>query len=601
VARLVEGVDKEQRDSPVHWVKIYLTWRKDRYPNLCTVSHLARCFSSEARRAPLPQRWIPQEFLRRTDENRSRARLLDETRVSFLTVMRILTIEPQATSRSSSWSNRFLIAALVGILFLTLFPFRFDFQSRLPGGTSPFFLGNGAKTAGLADAFLNVLLFIPLGFGLAEKLRERKIPRAACFFIVYAAGAFLSYAIEITQIYIPMRDSGWEDVFTNSTGSILGFLVYELLGALIIDSLSKLEIALRARLTLQRSAALLAVYFLFWFTVSAVFQKQTRLSNWEPDGLLVVGNEATGQSPWQGRVQRLQIADQAAPDAAAIALTSGHAAQQPPFAWRADYDFSSPTPFQDSKEFLPSLSWAPAAALSQNSNGVTLDGKSWLTSQAAVADLVDDIRKTNQFSLHIICAAAQPHTGNGHIVSISRSPWFSDLTLRQEESSLVFWFRSPLSIKRAILAWYVPNVFTDAQERDILYSYDGADLSLYINGKKSKRPYRLGPGTSLARLLHQVRPAELDGYNDIYYALVFFPVGIILGLAKSRIRPSNVTILLATAFGLLVPVCLLEFILVQVSGRPVFPSNVLLSFLLLIAGFLWIRSDSVQTAVKRAG
>jgi glycopeptide antibiotics resistance protein len=515
--------------------------------------------------------------------------------------MRTQTAEPQATARSSSWSNRFLIAALVGILFLTLFPFRFDFQSKLPGGTSPFFLGNGAKAGGFADAFLNVLLFIPLGFGLTEKLRERKIPRAACFFIVYAAGAFLSYAIEITQIYIPMRDSGWEDVFTNSTGSIVGFLVYELLGALVIDSLSKLEMAFRARLTLQRTAALLAVYFLLWFTVSGIFQRQTRLSNWEPGGLLVVGNEATGQSPWQGRVQRLQFADQTSPDAAAIDLTSGHSAQEPTFAWRADYDFSSPTPFQDSKQFLPSLSWIPAAPLSQNSNGVTLDGKSWLTSRVAVADLVDGIRKTNQFSLHIVCAPAQPHTGNGHIISISRSPWFSDLTLRQEESSLVFWFRSPLSIKRAILAWYVPNVFTDAQERDILFSYNGADLSLYIDGRKIKRPYRLGPGTALARLVHQVRPAELEGYNDIYYALVFFPVGIIFGLAKSRIRPSNVTILLAIAFGLVVPVFLLEFILVQVSGRPVSLSNLLLSFLLLIAGFLWIRSDSAQPAAERAG
>ena len=515
--------------------------------------------------------------------------------------MRLQTIERQETSRSSSWSNRFLIAALVGILFLTLFPFRFDFQSRLPGGTSPFFLGNGAKTAGLADAFLNVLLFIPLGFGLAEKLRERKIPRAACFFIVYAAGAFLSYAIEITQIYIPMRDSGWEDVFTNSTGAIVGFLVYELLGALIIDSLSKLEMALRARLTLQRTASLLAVCFLFWFTVSAVFQKQTRLSNWEPDGLLLVGNEATGQSPWQGRIQKLQIADQPVQDGTAIDLTSGSASDEARFAWRADYDFSSPAPLQESGQFLPSLSWVPAAPLSQNSIGVTLDGKSWLTSRVAVAGLIDGIRKTNQFSLHIVCAAAQPRTGNGHIISISRSPWFSNLTLRQEESSLVFWFRSPLSIKRAILAWYVPNVFTDSQERDILYSYDGADLSLYIDGKKIRRPYRLGPGTSLARLVHQVRPAELEGYNDIYYALVFFPVGIILGLAKFHLRPSNVTILLAIAFGLLVPVFLFEFILVQVSGRPVSPSNLLLSFLLLIAGFLWIRSDSVQTAVERAG
>ena len=516
-----------------------------------------------------------------------------------MTVTRTQTTEPQTIDRPSGWSNRFLLAAVAGILFLTLFPFRFDFQSKLPGGTSPFFLGSGGKIVGLSDALLNVLLFIPLGFGLTEKLRERKIPRAACFFIVYAAGALLSYAIEITQIYIPMRDSGWEDVFTNSTGSIVGFLVYELLGALIIDSLSKLEMTLRTRLTLQRTAALLALYFLFWFAVSAMFQRQTRLSNWESDGLLVVGNEATGQSPWQGRVQRLQIADETIPDAVAIDLTSSTAPQGARFAWRADYDFSSPAPIQDSKQFLPSLSWTSAAPLPQNSNGVALDGKSWLTSRVAVADLVDGIRKTNQFSVHIVCAAAQPHIGNGHILSISRSPWFSDLTLRQEESNLVFWFRSPLSIKRAILAWYVPNVFTDTQERDILYSYDGADLSLYINGRKSRRPYRLGPGTSLARLLHQVRPAELEGYNDIYYALVFFPVGIILGLAKSGVRPSNATLLITITCSLLVPVVLLEFILVQVSGRPVSPSNLLLSFSLLIAGFLWIRSDSVQTAVER--
>ena len=516
-----------------------------------------------------------------------------------MTVIRIQTTGPRAIPGPSGWSNRFLLAAFAGILFLTLFPFRFDFQAKLPGGTSPFFLGSGGKTTGLSDAFLNVLLFIPLGFGLTEKLRERRMSRTACFFTVLATGALLSYAIEITQIYIPMRDSGWEDVFTNSTGSIVGFLVYELLGTLIIGSLSKLEMALRARLTLQRAAALLAANFLFWFTVSAMFQKQTRLSNWEPDGLLVVGNEATGQSPWQGRVQRLQIADQAIRDASGVDLTSSSASQGAQFAWRADYDFSSPTPIQDSKRFLPSLSWTSAPPVSQNSNGVTLDGKSWLTTRTTVANFVDGVRNTNQFSLRIVCAAAQPHIGTGHIISISRSPWFSDLTLRQEESNLVFWFRSPLSIKRAILAWYVPNVFTDTQERDILYSYDGADLSLFINGRKIRRPYRLGPGTSLARLLHQVRPAELEGYNDIYYALVFFPVGIILGLAKPGLRPSNVMILTTVACVLLVPAFLLEFILVQVSGRPVSPSNLLLSFSLLIAGFLWIRSDSVQTAVER--
>jgi len=509
--------------------------------------------------------------------------------------MQIRTLEPKAPLCSSGWSNRFLIAAIAGILFLTLFPFRFDFQTKLAGNASPFFLGHGTKVTGFMDAFLNVLLFVPFGFGLAEKLRERKISRSASFLMVFAAGAILSYGIEITQIYIPMRDSGWEDVFTNSTGSIFGFLLYELLGALIIDLLSRLEIALCSWLTLRRTAVILLIYFPFWFVISAILQKQTRPSNWGPDTFLVVGNEATGQNPWQGRVQKLQIADRAIPDVVAIHLTGGHGSQEAAFVWRADYDFSSATPFQDLKGFLPSLSWTPAAPLTPNPNELDLDGKSWLTSRTAVADLVDDIRMTNQFSVHVICTAAQPHSGNGHIISISRSPWFADLTLRQEESDLVFWFRNPVSIRRAILAWYVPDVFTDSQVRDILYSYNGADLSLYINGKKSERPYRLGPGTDLARLLEKVRPAELEGYYDIYYVIVFFPAGIIFGLAGRPTTRSNLNTLLVFTVDFLLPVVLLECILVWVSGRPVSTWNLFLSFLLLVAGFLWIRSDSAPS------
>ena len=516
-------------------------------------------------------------------------------RASFLRVTRIQTTELKAPFRSSGWSNRFLIAAIAGILFLTLFPFRFDFQTKLVGNASRFFLGHSTKATGFMDAFLNVLLFIPLGFGLAEKLRERTISRNTSFLMVFAAGAILSYGIEITQIYIPMRDSGWEDVFTNSTGAVVGCLLYELLGTPIIDSLSRFEKALRSWLTLRRTAVLVAVYFVCWFAISAILQKQTRPSNWEPDSFLVVGNEASGQSPWQGRVQKLQIADQAIPDAIALRLTSGSAVTDVRFAWRADYDFLKAAPSQDFKEFLPGLSWTPAAPLRSYPNELALDGKSWLTSRAAVADLVGDIRKTDQFSVHVICAAAVPRSGEGHIVSISRSPWFADLTVRQEQANLVFWFRSPLSVRRAILAWYIPDVFTDSQMRDILYSYNGADLSLYINGKKSERPYRLGPGTALARLLEKVRPAELEGYCDIYYVLVFFPPGIIVGLAARLKTRSKLGILLAFALDLLLPVVLLEFILVWVSGRPVSTWNLSLSCLLLIAGFLWIRSDSVPS------
>jgi len=451
------------------------------------------------------------------------------------------------------------------------------------------------KTAGPLDAFLNILLFVPLGFGLAEKLRERRMSRTATFCLALVAGAVLSYSIEITQIYIPLRDSGWEDVFTNTTGSVVGFFLFELLGASVIRLLSQFEAALHSWLTPRCIAILLPIYFLAWFAFSATLQTQTRLSNWYAGCLLLLGNESTGQKAWKGEIAQLQISDRAIPDAVALQLSSGQTSLEA-FPWRATYNFKGVPPFNDSNGSLPALSWTPAAPVSVATGFVALNGESWLTSGSSVAALVSDVQKSNQFAIHVICSAAVPDIGTGEIISISRSPSFTDLTLKQEEANLVFWFRSPLSVKRAILAWYVPNVFTDGKPRNIVYSYDGANLSLYIDGKKSTRLYRLGPGAALARMLRKIRPSELEGYSDIYCVLVFFPAGIILGIAAERRTPSKAMVLWSLALYSIVPAFLFELILVRVSGRPFSISNFLFSALLVIAGVLWIRSDEESPA-----
>ena len=459
-------------------------------------------------------------------------------------------------------------------------------------------MGAETKTAGLLDVFLNVLLFVPLGFGLAEKLRERKMSRMATFCIALAAGAILSYAIEFTQIYIPMRDSGWEDVFTNTTGSVVGFFLFELLGAPIIRLLSRCAAGLRSWLTPRRIVVLLPIYFLAWFALSAVLQTRSRLSNWYTDCLLLLGNEATGQNPWQGEVEQLQITDRAVTDSAARQLSSGQISRDS-VPWRVEYGFKDSPQFNDIHGFLPALSWRPTTPVPAATNALVLNGESWVSSGSPITGLIGDVRKSNQFAIHIICSAAAPHIGTGQIISISRSPSFTDLTLKQDEANLVFWFRSPLSASRAILAWYVPNVFTDSRPRDMVYSYDGANLSLYIDGKKSTRLYHLGPGAALAKLLRRIRPSELEGYNDIYCVLVFFPAGIILGIAAERRTQSNAMVILSLALYSVVPALLLELILARVSGRPFSVSNVLLSVLLVIAGFLWIRSDEESPFAAR--
>ena len=142
---------------------------------------------------------------------------------------------------SSSWSNRILALSVAGILFLTLYPFRFSLHANPQLNGFPFFLVSGGKSSGPLNALLNILLFVPFGFGLSQKLREKGRSQTAILLFTTLAGAFLSYCIEFAQIYIPTRDSGWEDVFTNATGSMVGYFTFALVGESILNSMSQIE------------------------------------------------------------------------------------------------------------------------------------------------------------------------------------------------------------------------------------------------------------------------------------------------------------------------------------------------------------------------
>jgi len=240
---------------------------------------------------------------------------------------------------------------------------------------------------------------------------------------------------------------------------------------------------------------------------------------------------------------------------------------------------------------LPELSWIPNAPAPADPGKLALDGRSWLASEAPASDLITDLQQTEQFAVRVVCRPTQAVGSAGRIVSLSRSSGLTNLAVRQEDANLVFWFRNPLSVKHALLTWYVPNIFAANQRRDILYSYDGSNVSLYIDGKKEPRVYRLGPGTGLARLVRRVRPSELDAYADVYYAAVFFPTGVLLGIAAKRLSSRNVAGWLSLALVSLAPPWLLERLLIFVSGRFFSLRYVVLSLVLVCGGALWINAD----------
>ncbi len=480
----------------------------------------------------------------------------------------------------------------MGIFFLTLYPFRFVSSQRLPANTLPFLLDGWGKDSGSFNVFLNVLLFVPFGFGLAGRFRERGKPGLAALGLVLAAGALLSYSIEFLQFYIPTRDSGWEDVLTNSAGSVAGCLLFVLCGALVLRFLSACETALESFLTFRRAAVVLALYYGLWIAISVPLQKDTRLSNWDPDPLLVAGNSASGQlaSAWKGQISRLEIWDRALPAALAEKLTSGAPADVAAPASLAAYNFSASPPFEDQQRSLPALSWMPQAPAATGSMSAVLDGTSWLVSQAPVSALADDLQRTSQFSIRLACAPDAVDGVDAQIVSISRASGPMNLEIRQLGASLIFWFRSPLAVKRGRLAWPTSGVFAADQPRDILFSYDGSDLFLYVDGKPQRRIFRLGPGTRLAQFTGRSKTAELEGYEYIFYSLIFFPGGCLAGFAgrKTIGRPMARSLLIF--FGVLLPAVLLEIVLVRVSGRPISFEYLALSVLLTLGGSLWINA-----------
>jgi len=409
--------------------------------------------------------------------------------------------------------------------------------------------------------------------------------------LVLAIGALFSYCIEFFQIYIPPRDSRWEDVFTNGSGSVAGFVLYEILGKRLLDWMSNFESWLESFLTPRRTFVVLLIYFALWFAASYRLQKTTRLGDWRSDALLVVGNDASGKFPWKGTVDSVQIWDLALRSEVAQLQSAGQATDTADPGLLADYDFSAGPPFRNQRQISSELDWSPSTPSTSAAGLLLLDGTSWLTSRVAVPDLIANLEKTNQFTLRVLCTPAQGAGGDGRIISISEPSGFSDLTLRQEDSSLTFWFRNPLSATHSLLALNLPGVFSAGRSRDILYTCDGSNLALFIDGSQEPLTYRLGPGTALTKSVRRIKSGELEGYNYIYYTLIFCFPGAILGIAARPLPAPRTAAFLRLACGILVPAILLEWLLVSTSGRSFSFDYLGLSVLITAGGFLWINID----------
>ncbi len=495
---------------------------------------------------------------------------------------------------SAAWCNRILLLSLLGIAYLTLFPFRLHSIAFQAIHGNPFLLGNSGKQYFTRDFYLNVLLFVPFGFGVAARAFKRNGGFLKAFLWSLALGALASYSVEFLQLYIPERDSGWEDVFSNTTGSVVGFALFALLGRPLLEEFSVWAGRIAAWLTPARAAAFLAVYFAAGFGASAYLQHQTRLSNWDPRCALYVGNDASGRAPWAGKVFALEIWNRALPEAEIRRL----AAHQPPPDENARpmtrYDFQSHGSLSDAGNLAPELGWTPRQPQSSLDGPPEVGRKAWLSTKTPAESLTRAMQSTSKFTVRVICVPEAVESGTGRIVSLSESADNVNFHFRQRGADLVFYFRNPLTETRSILAWVIPDVFEARKVKDIVAVYDGADAFVYVDGVAARREYELGPGAVLFHAMHFVQTVELPGTSLVYYTLLFLPAGMLAGAGLRSWRTRGSAALWLAVLGWISPAFLCEALLVAQTGRSFWWKNVALSLLFGLAGILLINADDAN-------
>jgi hypothetical protein len=184
---------------------------------------------------------------------------------------------------------------VVLILIAALFPFDFDSRdnSSITNLVSRFY-GWGD----LYDWVQNILLFIPFGFSLASLMQKARLKQVANSAGVLIVSAGLSVIVEVSQLFLPGRFPALVDIIANAAGGLTGFVCFRLSRSKIRASLLCLAKHTQQYLSLKRLTGTLVAYFLVACLVSFIATTRGALDTWDEDLPLLIGNERTGDRPW---------------------------------------------------------------------------------------------------------------------------------------------------------------------------------------------------------------------------------------------------------------------------------------------------------------
>ncbi len=485
---------------------------------------------------------------------------------------------------SGRWASMMItFCGLMLVLIATLNPYNFNFNETDSNFGNYFhILGPGKFTTW--DIIQNILLFLSLGFGLTVCLmRTLRLAPLTSLAVTIIVNFGLSYTVEVLQMFLPSRVSSWSDVLSNCAGSILGFLCF-----LLWDTKFKI-IDHNLVSTKNNFHVIILGFATFAFLISIPLQWESSLNNWDRTFPILLGNERTGDRPWQGYVSELYIADRALTE---TEVADGFSEKNSIASFRdsllASYQFVGLGGYHDEMGNIPDLVWRGEPRDVQRGKGVLLGHNNWLETEAPAEYLTQRIVATSQFTLGITVATSDTkQTGPARIISLSKDPSHRNFTLGQEGSGLEFRLRTPLTGENGgEPRLKVPDVFSSKNLHNLIITYDGSIFRLYVDEVRNSHSLELNPGVIFFSSFFRLIEHSKMGYKVMhyaYYALIFIPLGILMAITIKIMKSRFVKKVFIICIDIMVPSLILEGILVIVSGKFVSLENLLISMIFTIS------------------
>ncbi|MDX2231434.1 MAG: VanZ family protein [Leptolyngbyaceae cyanobacterium bins.349] len=489
---------------------------------------------------------------------------------------------------ATAWSVRIVLLAVVVIVVSTLYPFKFT-----PPEQSPLeaVLQNLSNRSSYLDVAANIVLFAPLGFGLASGLAKRRFSWFTKLLAVTIICGGFSLLIEILQAFLPSRHLTPLDVVSNALGGTVGFLIFQFMGHLLYPIATQIRQWVHhqlSRVTLKYLVAMLMLYITLagWMVMS---WQGASLSSWNaafplsighPSATSTASSEQEANPAWTGSVADVVLSDRAL---AGSQVEQFFAEIQtfPPQAGSivAAYSLRGQDGHKDLIGQSPDLVWQGQPATMNRDRGALVGADHWLQTAGPLSEVTNRIRRSSQFTLSALIhpqEAAHSAAPFQQIMAMATPGGFGNFAVSQVGSSLNFLVlvqranRSNRPNRQSVI-----DVFQDQNPHRFVITYSGFVTRIYVDGPE--RAYIL-----------DMTP---NRFQIMLYLLVLLPLAFLIGLIANRVRHHLEVYLVVVGLGTVLPALMLEGFLAGEGDRTIRLANLLLGMLIMSGTILALKGN----------